>query len=192
MVILIIRSVIPESPDLIGQFFIIGHNCSCVAQSSQILSGIKAESGGVSERSGLLSLIGSPVCLRAVFNDLEPVLLSDSHDRVHVAGLSVKVDRHNSLSLFSYRSFDERGIDIESPDIRFNKYRRRAHICHCQSSSDVGIGRHNDFVSLTDTERLQREHQSIEPIADAYAVLRSAILCERLFKRLVFDPFYIP
>ena len=60
---------------------------------------IETVRAGVADRADATSFVGQPDSLTCVFNDLEPMLASDRHDRVHVTHQIEHVNRHDRLGV---------------------------------------------------------------------------------------------
>ena len=76
------------------------------------------------------------------------------------------------------------GIDVVSLRIDINKNGSCPAAYNCFSSGDKAVGRRDDFIVSTDSQRLEREREGIRTVGHADRMLHSAELCEGPFKLL--------
>src|SRR6266581_720672 len=101
MVILLPLPMIPKHPNFLSQPCVICRDSSSLTTSSQIFCGIEAKGIGFSYGSGLSprTFIGGEVFrsvrLTGIFDDHQPILFSDIHDRIHVGDLPIDVHWHD-------------------------------------------------------------------------------------------------
>jgi len=74
---------------------ITGGDTACIAKSTEILGGIKAETGRKAETSGTLATPSRTKCLSGVFEKLELVLSGYLGEAIHPDALSVEMYREN-------------------------------------------------------------------------------------------------
>jgi len=88
----------------LGDFIGVGGDHAGVARGAEILGGIKAEGGGVTERTGFDPLpLGSPG-LRGVFDELEIALFCDAGEGREIGALAVEMDGQNGAEAFGPRA----------------------------------------------------------------------------------------
>src|SRR5688572_20590587 len=91
-------AVIRNEPGSRGGFGIVCNDRTGVPKRSEILARIKAECGGIAERSDFLPFVRRPMRLCAIFEDLEAMLLSDGHYLIHLGREPVQMDRYDGPS----------------------------------------------------------------------------------------------
>src|SRR4029079_741546 len=121
--------------------------------------------------------------LAGILDHDQPVATRGGHDRGHVGGLAVKMDRNDRLRPVRDRSLDRVPIDRERPRIDIDEHRLGTRIADGRNGCDERKGRRDDFVSPTHARREQREMQCARPGVDADAVLRLAIRGELALER---------
>ena len=118
--------------------------------------------------------------------------LGDHQDRVHVAGLSIEMDRHDGPGPVGDGSFDAAGVQVEGADIRFRENGPGPHIGDRQGRGDVRVGGNDHLIPLADAQRLQNEHQCVQAIAHAHAMFHRAILGKGFLKGLILHAADVP
>ncbi len=89
------RAVVPRRPTPLGQTVVVGDDRTPVAHGAEILGRVEAECTGLSHAAASLSFVAGAVRLGGILHDDQAVLLGDCADRVHVDGMSVKVNGDN-------------------------------------------------------------------------------------------------
>src|ERR1035437_5900639 len=90
---------------------VVGYHPPRVSVGPQILTRKETKRSPVSDGPDLPALVCSTMGLSAVLDDLQPAAICNRHDRVHVCGMPIQVDRDNGLRTVSKMAFNERGID---------------------------------------------------------------------------------
>ena len=99
--------------------------------------------------------------LRAVLHHPELVLGRDRHDRSHIRGLSVKMDRNDTNRPRCDRRLDSHRIDREGRLIGVGEHNGGAGVGDHGGCTDPGMRRGDDLVAGPD---FQRGHREIERI----------------------------
>src|ERR1044072_1779889 len=76
-------TVIPQYPNLVGEFEIIRHNGAGLAQRAEIFSRIKAEASDFANLPASPPLVFSAVGLGRVFDNRNAMLPAELHNRIH-------------------------------------------------------------------------------------------------------------
>src|SRR5262245_1891404 len=74
---------------------------------------LQAINSDVPDGSEWAALVAGPDALCAIFQHSQPVLVSQRHDSIHLAGISLKVGDHDHFRLRSDLDFNIRRINIE-------------------------------------------------------------------------------
>src|SRR6202023_593430 len=89
--------VISQHLKALRDSMVAGHDCTTVTVGAQILSRIKTERGSVSQRTGPLAFVASAMSLTSVFNNNQPVSLSQLQNRIHISWMTIKMDRDDGF-----------------------------------------------------------------------------------------------
>ena len=192
MVVFEIAAVVAQRPHLFGQVWVVGGDTARVAQRAQVFARIEAEPGGIAQAARPAALPGGAVGLGRVLDDLEAVGLGNGADFVHGRALAVEVHRHDGLGAGGDGGLDAVGVDVVGGQVGFHKDRRGPRVADGQRRGNKGVGGHDDLVPRPDAERLEDQHQGVQPVAAAHAVVHAAVGGKRLFKGGVLPPVDIP
>src|SRR6202043_2725210 len=93
VLIFFLLSVISQHPKAFRNGIVACYHHACVAVCTQILSGIKAERSSMPQGTRSFAFVAGAMCLASVFNNDQPMPLSQMHHRIHVSWMAVKVHR---------------------------------------------------------------------------------------------------
>ena len=83
----------PQHPHFFGKFVVVGDHQPAISISSKVLGGEEGETAEVSDRPDLAALVFGPNGLGCVFDHIQVVFFSQTHDLVHIGGLAIEVNR---------------------------------------------------------------------------------------------------
>ena len=192
MMILVIRAIIAQCTNFLCKCLVVCHSCTCIAQCTEILAGIKAEASCVTKRANSLAFVCGSMCLCTILHNIQAMLFCNFHNRSHIAGLAVQMDWHNGFCLFGNLILNSGWINIKGTDIGLHKNRRCSGIGNRQCSCNKGIGRHDHLIACMNIQRLQCKHQRIQAVSCADTIIHMAEVCKSLFKCFVFLSLDIP
>src|SRR5262245_6787715 len=89
--------VVAQAPHPGGLLGIVGHDGAAFAKCTQVLSGVKAETPALANRSDGSPAITRAVSLARVFNNRDAVSPADEQQRPKVRGLAVEMYRQDRL-----------------------------------------------------------------------------------------------
>src|SRR6202045_2268553 len=101
---------------------------SAFAIGSQIFTGIKTETGHVSDAADRTAFILCSVRLRGIFDNNQPMSTRDFHDRIHVGGLAIQMHREDRLRAGADRRLDCRWIQRERTWIDIHQNGTRSNV----------------------------------------------------------------
>src|SRR6185437_2027370 len=108
------RTVVAQQANLLGHRVIVSRNGSAIAEGTEILAGIEAEAGRVSQSAGAASLIAGTVSLGGVLDHLQSARLSQGVDGVHVGRLAEQMHGHHRCRPRTDSRFDLARIEVPS------------------------------------------------------------------------------
>ena len=150
MIVLLRPAVVSQHANPAGDFRVVGHNGTAVAVSAQVLAGIEAEAGHLSEVARSPAFVFSAVGLGGVFDHPEPVLLRDLVDGVHVGRLSEEMHGNHSFGLRCDLPFEVGYVDVIGVRINVGEYNLPTCRGHGLRRGDKRIGGDHDLVAVAD------------------------------------------
>src|SRR5258708_3878189 len=156
-----------------------------LAECSKILPGIKAEASRVAERAKPLPLMFGAMSLTGVLDHEQTFLARNFQDRIHVCGLSKKMDWNDGFGVDCNCAFQRDWIHRIRAVIHVDKYWFGAAVSDRLGGGHECIGHRNHFISSPNAQRQQSEPERLRAAADADGVRRIAISCE-----ICFEPVY--
>ena len=130
MMVFAFLAMIGNHADTGSQRLVGRHQRTSVAIAGQRLGREKGSRPDMSDRPDLppppirKKIIGTDG-LGIIFHDIQMTGICQSHDRLHIAGLSEQVDGHNRLCPLRNSRFYFPGIDIEGPGIDIHQHGRQ-------------------------------------------------------------------
>ena len=179
-------TVITQSPYNLSQFAVVCSYRPRIAESTQVLTGVKAVSSCIAQRTRFCSLPFAALTLRTVLHQQQSVFAANFVQHFVISHTSVKVHRHDALGARCQRRFDAFRVEFQVIERRFHRHRHQSVICDSQESCDVSIGRHHDFVALGQSPQFfvsaNNQTQRVESVSRADTFRRTYILCIMFFK----------
>ncbi len=99
----------------------------------------------------------------------------DRRDRVEVGGLAVQMGRQDRFGPVRDRRLDPRRVEVMRRGIGFDRHRGRTRHRHRQLGRDIAVAGDDHLVPRPDPDRLQRQVQRIESVADPDCMARATI-----------------
>ena len=169
MVVFTFLTMIGNHEDTGSQRLVGSHQRTSVAIASQRLGREKRSSPDMPDRSGLSYLsVGKSIIgtdgLGVIFHDIQMIGISQSHDRLHIAGLSEQVDGHNRLCPFRNSRFYFPGIDIEGIRIDIHQHGRQSQQSDNLGSRYISKCRQDHLIAGLKLQCHQGNLQSIRPV----------------------------
>jgi hypothetical protein len=93
--ILLSLPVVPQQSKSVGNFRVLGHNCTAIPVSPQIFTGIKTEAPGVAERTRPFTFVIGAMCLAGVFDYFQTVFVGELPNRMHFSRLAKQMHGHD-------------------------------------------------------------------------------------------------
>src|SRR5690348_8179309 len=90
-------TVIPQYPNLVGEFEIIRHNGASLAQRAEVFSRIKTKTSDFADRTSSSPFVFSPVGLSRVFDNRNAMLPAELHNRIHIGRLTEEMNGNDRL-----------------------------------------------------------------------------------------------
>ena len=168
--ILLRRAVIAQRGDALGQCGVMGGDGTGIAECAEVFAGVKAPGHDVAAVADAPRAPGRAVGLCGIFHQAQTVSVADRAQRVEVGRAAVQVHRHHRPSARRDGRLHKPSVDAMGRRIGLHRHRRGADLADRQPTGDVGVGRHDHLVARTDVQRAQRQHQRIQPVAQADAV----------------------
>src|SRR6202030_2361128 len=122
--------------------------------------GIKAERGSMPKRTCSFALVASAMSLASVFNNDQPMLLSQSHNRLHVGWMTVKVHRDDGLRTRSNSFLDYRDVNRVGISIDVDEHRSCSSMRNRQCGSNKTVRRGDDLIARSDLVRAKSQLES--------------------------------
>src|SRR5579859_741096 len=97
---LIVFSMILETPRPLPQLLIIGGQHTAFPASGHNFVLAKGEGGNIAETSNRSPLISCPMRLSTIFDDFEPMFMSQLDDWIHIAGPTRQVNHNDRFSVW--------------------------------------------------------------------------------------------
>ena len=167
--------MVAEAAALPREIVVVGDDHAAFAAGREVLALAEAEAADVADRTGGAALVDAAEALRAVFDDLQIVLLRDRHDRVHVGDDAVEVDHHDRLRALGDVPLDVGGIEGVVGG-RVGEDRQRARLQHAEARRDEAVAGADHFVAGTDVQRRQSGVQRGGAVGNADRVLDADVL----------------
>ena len=149
VLVLGLLAVVAEHAHPLGHLGVVGHHHAGVAVGPEVLGRVEAPARDVGEGADPVPRVLGAVCLRGVLDHLEIVLGADRHDRVHVGGMTVEMNRDDRAGAERGRLRDQvrpelLGIEREGArvDVHEDRQRARRHDRADGGHRDVGRGDH--------------------------------------------------
>ena len=136
----------------------------------QILHGVDAEGGGISQVADHPALVGCPGSVGRVLNDGQAVLAGDGVDLVHIGRKPRQVDRQDGFGSGGDVPLDLGGVHVAGVGLNIHEHGHRPLMENGERPREEGIGRHQDLIAGTDGGSPQRHVQSIGAGADGTTV----------------------
>ena len=149
-------AVVAQHAQPLGQPGIVGRDRAAIAEGAEILGREEAVRAGVTQRAGPPAAHLGALRLRHVLDHLEPMLVGQRHDGVHVGRFAVEMDRHDRPGARRDRGGDAIGIDVGPAGRRFDRHHLGAHRRHREPGRDIGVGRHDHLVAGAEIPGAQR------------------------------------
>jgi hypothetical protein len=105
------HALVAQDAQPVGDGVVVGRDHAALT-GGEVLGGVEGERSDP-ERAGTGAVVGRTVGLRRVLHDVQAAVPGDGHERVHVGGLAVEVDRHEHLGAVPDRGRDGRRVDRE-------------------------------------------------------------------------------
>src|SRR5580700_10845229 len=113
MVILRLRTVATQTPNLFRQLAVAGYHCATVAECSQHLAREERQATNGSDGTGTLRLILGANRLRGVFDNRQVMAPSNVQDRAHVGALAKQVNRDDGTGPRRDVRFEAGRVEVE-------------------------------------------------------------------------------
>ena len=120
-------------------------------------------------------LIARALGLGIVFDHFQSMAAGDGQDGIHVGRLSVKMHRDNRPGPGRDGGCNPFGVEVKGVWVGFHRHWHGARIRNREPGSDVGVRRHDDFITRANTISAQDQMQCFQSVADANAVRHAAI-----------------
>src|SRR5581483_2818586 len=177
-------AVISQNLHFLSQLWIVRHNRSSFAKSSEVFSRVKAKATGVAQSARFSALVFGAVRLRSVLDDEETVSARKFQDRVHVGRLPKKMDRNNGFGSYCERFLQLGRVHRERVFVHIDKDRSRVAKQDGFGRGNKGVWHRDHFVALGDPQGHKRQPERVGAVAHAHGILRAAIRGEFRFELL--------
>ena len=167
---------------------IVRHNRPRLAVRAEVLTRIEAEAAELADAAHAASFVLRAVGLGGVLDHYQAVAIRDLHDRIHVAGLAVEVNRNDRLRARRDRLFKLTGIEREGRGVNVNENGLRAGVADGRHRCHESERNSDDFVFRSHARREQRKVESAGAGVDAYRILGAAIVGELALEGLNLAP----
>jgi hypothetical protein len=151
-------SAVVERAGPIQEFVTVAGNGPPLA-GRKVLGVLKAETAQVADRSALASLVFGQPGLARVLDDRKTVFSGDGQDRVHVAGHSVDVYRHDRAGPFGDSTLDGSRVHCQGRRIGVSKDRQGLVDQDGVVAGDESEWRDNDLVPGVNVENMHAHDQ---------------------------------
>src|SRR5271166_251184 len=165
------------------KFRVAGYDHAAVA-GGDVFRGIKAETADLAHQARCLSVRGGFDGVRAVLNDMQPMLARDLEDRIHVTTTATHVDHENPLRSRRNSNLDLFRIDVEGVAAAVHQNRLRA---GGYDGVDGGAERHrgsNHFIASPNSQGGESQVNRGGTAAHRQCVRRALVACELLLEVL--------
>ncbi len=129
------------------------------APGGVVFSFVEAKAADMADGSQRAPFIGRHHPLRGVLHHVQVMMLSDSHNGVHLTGHACIVDRHNGAGVLGDRRLDKPLINVHGvrADVDKDDFRSTQH--KGVGGRDEGIAGHDHFVARLDIQQQGRHLQ---------------------------------
>ena len=173
--------VVPHGHGTLKAFLVIG-NQNAALTCGKHLGALHGEASYVSERANLFALVGSTVCVGAVLNHLYTVLVGNSHDGIHIAGVAPNVYHDNRLGFWGDLCLNALSGHLVGFLVYIGKLGDRTNGNDRTGRCPEGKGRHDHLVSRLNANSKQTGHNRSGTVANAQTVLDTNVCGKALFK----------
>src|SRR5271157_3293428 len=174
MVILPRLTVVPEHPNLVCELVVIRHGRTSLSVSTEVFTGIKAETAHIANGACFLPFVLRPMGLGSVFDNVEFALARGLNDRAHVRHLAEKVHGNDGLCPGRDRSLQLCRVHVVGCLLNINKDRPGTAETDCLSRGYECGGNGDHFVAGADTHRNERCPERFRAASDTDGMLRPA------------------
>ncbi len=175
--------LVAERPDCICHLRIPSNDHATFAGRDWLV-GIEPKHSEISDRAGGPSSIASSNRLAGVLNHGQAVFPGDVHDRIHISGMSERVDGDNGARLRRDASLQLAGIEVKREWLDIHKYRPGTLIKNGISGCNKCKRRQNNFVAFADPKRAQAKMQARGSRTDGDSVRDAHKIRDRSLKFL--------
>ena len=148
--------------------------------AAQILGRLKAEAGGIAERTDRAALPDRAVGLRGVLDDLQSMLCGDGAERGHVRRLSKQMNRHDGAGLAGDDGFlHARRVEQQRSGVDVDERDAKSAIERGGGAGDEREVRHDDLAAVVEAvviqKRGERNAQRVGAVRHQQAIAAAAI-----------------
>ena len=152
-------TAVVDGPGGVGKSVVIGDDKPALS-GTQILAGLKTERAQIADGADAATLPLGAVGLSGVLDETHIPCPAECDQRVEIGGLAGKVYGDDGASAFGQRRLDGSGIDAVGVRGNVDEDRNGANEGDGGGGGYEGIRRDDDFISHSDTGRLESDLQS--------------------------------
>ncbi len=149
------------------------HRRSGFAERTQVFARIEAECGERSQGAHAPSFVLRAVRLGSVLHDPQTVPGRDIEDRVHVGGLPIKMNGHDSSRSGRDRGRQRFGVQRQGVFVHIDEADGGPGLGQRRGSCDECVGYGDDFIARLDVHRLIGEAECVGAAVDGHAFRRA-------------------
>src|SRR6266853_2537989 len=135
-----------------------GHS-ACISVRSQVFARIETEAGDPSRSSNLGAVVGTPMSLSSIFDDLQPISTREFGDLPEIHGSTVEVHRDDCPRTRGNHLFCRVNVEVEGGRIHIGKDRLGSYVADRFRRRKESICRYQNFITWLDAGNLQCEFQ---------------------------------
>src|SRR6266851_2124676 len=152
---------------------------------SQIFTVIQAEAGDVPETARALALVDGSMRLGSVFDDAQPMLMREIHDRLHLRRVAVQMDGNDGARALAQSAIQLSPVHCVGIRLDIDKNGRRAHLRYSLDGGNKRMRDRNHLIAGSNMAGTQSQRDGIGSIRKANSIITAAIAGETLLESLI-------
>ena len=142
------RTVIAQSTAEISQRSIVCGNSPCVAQGSKILARIEAMSSSIPKRASPSSIEHTTMSLRIILDEYQMTTMTEVGNLLRHGTTTIEMHQQYGTRAVTKMSLKLTVIKFKRINSWFHEYRFQSVFSDGKDRSYIGIGRHDDFITI--------------------------------------------
>ena len=153
-VIAAVAAIVAKGSDDGCEFCVVGGDCACIAQRTEVLGGIETVGGGMTETSGSPAFKGAAVSLGIVFNEQQVMPGCDAAYLVGICAPAIEVHDHDGARSRCDGGLNKTLVNLQGVCIGFHEHGDEPVFGYGENGGDVGVGGDDDLVAWMQSSHL--------------------------------------